>query len=406
MSDQDKNKSKKPKTDAEVFAEKVEQLLNEDNMNQLGGALKKLVESGIEATTKTANYLGSQISNSATKLPIIPSSYDQRQRALLPTESPALVERRPQFIRKGKNLKNAGKLFMVLGVGLGFLGIFNGLIGAALSDLIAGAFALFGLGVPGLAMLGFGNKALEKGERFKRYLTDLGDKTVIPVHDLAISVGKEDQFVSEELLSMCQDNTFKQGRLVENGQIFILDNDTYQHYKEYKREEDKKQYLVDKQKALANLDKPELTGKAKEVHDQGEALIKTLSAYVGSLDEDAAEITNGLIKSAYLILDNLEKHPQNAYMLDRFIDFYLPTSIKLVQKHIDFNKSEDAAGEHTQQALKEIEDSLSTLQTAFNQLLDNLNNEVARDVRSDISVLNTMLKQEGLLGKDFKPDQH
>ena len=50
---------------------------------------------------------------------------------------------------------------------------------------------------------------------------------------------------------------------------------------------------------------------------------------------------------------------------------------------------------------KEIEDTLDTLNIAFEKLLDDLFQETAWDVSSDISVLKTMLAQEGLTKTEF-----
>ena len=46
--------------------------------------------------------------------------------------------------------------------------------------------------------------------------------------------------------------------------------------------------------------------------------------------------------------------------------------------------------------MKEIEATLDTLNLAFEKLLDDLFEDTAMDVSSDISVLNTLLAQEGL----------
>ena len=51
---------------------------------------------------------------------------------------------------------------------------------------------------------------------------------------------------------------------------------------------------------------------------------------------------------------------------------------------------------------KEIEETLDTLNSAFEKLLDDLFEEQAWDISSDISVLNTMLAQEGLTGNRFE----
>ena len=49
----------------------------------------------------------------------------------------------------------------------------------------------------------------------------------------------------------------------------------------------------------------------------------------------------------------------------------------------------------------EIEGTLDTLNSAFEKLLDSLFQDTAWDVSSDISVLQTMLAQEGLTDDGF-----
>ena len=50
---------------------------------------------------------------------------------------------------------------------------------------------------------------------------------------------------------------------------------------------------------------------------------------------------------------------------------------------------------------EEIEKALDTLNVAFEKILDDMFRETAWDVSSDISVLNTMLAQEGLKDDGF-----
>ena len=59
-------------------------------------------------------------------------------------------------------------------------------------------------------------------------------------------------------------------------------------------------------------------------------------------------------------------------------------------------------GENILSSKKEIEGTLDTLNMAFEKLLDDLFQDTAWDVASDISVLHTMLAQEGLTGNDFE----
>ena len=61
-------------------------------------------------------------------------------------------------------------------------------------------------------------------------------------------------------------------------------------------------------------------------------------------------------------------------------------------------------GENIISSRKEIEKTLDTLNMAFEKLLDELFQDTAWDLSSDISVLNTMLAQEGLTEEGLKTD--
>ena len=50
---------------------------------------------------------------------------------------------------------------------------------------------------------------------------------------------------------------------------------------------------------------------------------------------------------------------------------------------------------------KDIEQTVDTINQAFERFLDEMFRDTAWDIQSDISVLNTMLKQDGYLKKDF-----
>ena len=82
------------------------------------------------------------------------------------------------------------------------------------------------------------------------------------------------------------------------------------------------------------------------------------------------------------------------------MNYYLPTTRKLVDAYRDLDR-EPIAGESIVKTKKEIEDTLDTINQAFENLLNSFFEEKALDISSDISVLHTMLAQEGLTGKDF-----
>ena len=61
--------------------------------------------------------------------------------------------------------------------------------------------------------------------------------------------------------------------------------------------------------------------------------------------------------------------------------------------------------ENIDKSKKEIENVLDSLNDAFSKLLDDLYKDTAWDISSDVSVLNAMLKREGLKGSDFNVSQ-
>ena len=82
------------------------------------------------------------------------------------------------------------------------------------------------------------------------------------------------------------------------------------------------------------------------------------------------------------------------------MDYYLPTTSKLLDAYRELDK-QPVAGDNIRSTKTEIEQTVDTLNVAFEKLLDSLFVDRAWDISSDISVLNTMLAQEGLKEDDF-----
>ena len=97
----------------------------------------------------------------------------------------------------------------------------------------------------------------------------------------------------------------------------------------------------------------------------------------------------------------MELHPEKFPEIKKFTEYFLPTTLKLVDayKKLDYQPIE---GENISNAKKEIEETMDTINLAFENLLDGLFEDVAMDISTDISVLETMFAQEGLTEKNMK----
>ena len=101
------------------------------------------------------------------------------------------------------------------------------------------------------------------------------------------------------------------------------------------------------------------------------------------------------------IFDHVEKHPEKLPEIRKFLNYYLPITLKLVDAYREFD-SQPVQGEHIMSAKAEIRETLDTINQAFENLLDSLFENAAMDISTDISALEAMLAQEGLTGNDFQ----
>ncbi|WP_346890042.1 5-bromo-4-chloroindolyl phosphate hydrolysis family protein [Clostridium sp. UBA1056] len=97
----------------------------------------------------------------------------------------------------------------------------------------------------------------------------------------------------------------------------------------------------------------------------------------------------------------IAKHPEDAPQIRKFMNYYLPTLLKLLDSYISLNE-QGIKGEHISSTIENIEGILSTIADAFEKQLDNLFADDALDISTDIKVLENMLAQEGLTSDGFK----
>ena len=88
-------------------------------------------------------------------------------------------------------------------------------------------------------------------------------------------------------------------------------------------------------------------------------------------------------------------HPQKVGQIRKFMNYYLPTTLKLLDSY-DRMSRQDVKGENITQSMTEIERIMQTIVLAFEKQLDALFQDEAMDISTDITVLESMLTQEGI----------
>lgn len=101
------------------------------------------------------------------------------------------------------------------------------------------------------------------------------------------------------------------------------------------------------------------------------------------------------------IYDYVLEHPDKRTLVRRFLDYYLPTTIKLLNQY-DRMDSLGLAGDNVNAAKEKIRKMLSTVSVAFDKQLDSLFQDDYMDVSAEITVLEQMMAQEGLSGSKMQ----
>ena len=296
-----------------------------------------------------------------------------------------------------------GGILTITGFTLSLIfGIFH-LVGiAAGSALTSLVFSLGFLGVGSWLLTG-GIRTLGRVSRYKVYLKTLGQKTQMNLEKLARSVGKPVKFVRKELTGMIHDGLFLEGHLDNEQQNLITSDDTYKAFEQSRLELEQRQREA-AQAAKIQTPSPAADPKVQEVLDRGNAYVKEIRRCNDEIpgEEISAKIDR-MEAIVQKIFDRAEAHPEIIPDLKKLMDYYLPMTVKLLNAYADMDK-QPVQGETIRASKQEIDATLDTLNLAFEKLLDSVFQDTAMDVSSDISVLHTLLAQEGLTGDDFKKE--
>lgn len=259
-----------------------------------------------------------------------------------------------------------------------------------------------------------GSKKIGLVNRFRHYARVIGNRSYIAIDDLARMTGRTKKKILRDLKIMTQKRMFLQGRLDARETTFILTDEAYQQYQQAeqsRRNRELQEVLQKQQKGVQKQETQQQNQQNKTTYSsEVEKILADGNAYIRTVREcndliPNEEVSNKLYKLEAImkrIFEQVEKHPESAEDLHKLMDYYLPTTIKLLNAYVDLDK-QDIAGENISATKKEIEDVLDVINVAFERLLDSMFEDTAWDISSDISVMKTMMAQEGLMeNKDFK----
>jgi 5-bromo-4-chloroindolyl phosphate hydrolysis protein len=139
-----------------------------------------------------------------------------------------------------------------------------------------------------------------------------------------------------------------------------------------------------------------------QILEEGRGYIKKLRELNDKIDDERLSAgMDRLEEISGSIFDYIAKHPDKTPKIRRFVNYYLPSTMKMLETYYTMS-SQGVRRENISQTMERIEKVMDSLIVAYEKQLDILFSDEAIDISTDIDVLEGMFAQEGLGGSDFK----
>lgn len=128
---------------------------------------------------------------------------------------------------------------------------------------------------------------------------------------------------------------------------------------------------------------------------EGRANLKALKDSAAAIkDEGVTAPLSRMIEAGDRIFKALEKNPRDSQQIRKFMNYYLPTSVKLLEHYRTLSAA--GAGVNVQKSMDSIKSSLTMISEAFEKQLDRLYADDQLDINAEISALESMMAADGL----------
>ena len=314
----------------------------------------------------------------------------------------------PRYL-KGTSVKIGGTFLAATGAVFGLTSVIFliiTLIGSVItafdvvSGLIIGIFAVAFISFAVMTYVGV--DMVRTVGRFRQYVSVLRDREFCDIKEIASATGRDVRKVLKDVKKMITKGWFCQGHLDEKESCLMVSEQAWNQYTALM--EDMKQRKAEEQAAQRKMQEEydRLSPEVQKIVQAGDEYVRRIKA---ANDAIPGEVISAKISRMELLVDRIfdrvEQNPDSVNDMRRMMDYYLPTTMKLLEAYEELD-AQPVQGENIISSKKEIEDTIDTLNLAFEKLLDSLFQDTAWDVSSDISVLHTMLAQEGLTEDGLK----
>lgn len=319
---------------------------------------------------------------------------------------------RERMEREAAAVRKSSAPFKAVGMVSGILCKVFGGIGTGVTTILSAVFLGMGIGFGGgfwivfgfmlwllvnsVALLNGGIRLSRRLKRARRYVELAGRNNYINVEDIALHTGQTKKAVRKDVKKMLAKGYFPQGHLDAQESCLMLDNKIYDEYLSLEKQRKAQEREQTKRAKPEPAPRPETVSELDAMIASGQDCIRRLRDMNDNIaGEDISAKLFRLENLLKEIFDRLKEQPEQMPKMQKFMDYYLPTTLKLVKAYEQFDAM-SIQGQDILEAKAEIEKTLDTINSAFGELLNKMFRETAFDVTTDAQVLQTMLAKEGL----------
>ena len=160
---------------------------------------------------------------------------------------------------------------------------------------------------------------------------------------------------------------------------------------------DKSYEIPGEQPKPEKKEKPKSTGNPdidKLIGERDKALSEMRRLNDAIEDEKISAQIDHLEMVTRKIIDRVVDEPKKLPQIRKFMNYYLPTTLKILNAY-DRMDSAGIAGDNITTTKQKVENMMDTIVQAYNKQLDALYGEEAMDISTDITVMENLLAQEG-----------
>ena len=232
-------------------------------------------------------------------------------------------------------------------------------------------------------------RAYDDGVRFEKITQD-ADRAKIA--DLADALNQSEKDTKKQLQRLIKTGILPEAHLDQREEYVYLTREAYREYQTAAEAEGRS--AQERKAAEAAL--PE---EARRVIREGTRYVQEIHTLGQNIADPAVKSETGRMEETiYRILNQVRMQPSCAPSLHKFLNYYLPTTIRILKACKELERDAQA-GAQAADTRREITETIKTINEAYRSILEDLQREQNWDLQSDMAVMRTIMKQDGLTGQ-------